>query len=1005
MDRIRGFYVFLSAFFMLAGVLWSPNSGAVDSLPHHHIIISFDLAGHRIYGTMDATIPRSTRTLVVASDLRVTEFTINGKATVPEVKDGHISLPPHPDGTQVHLQYVGVFSGSKGGMDANRIGEEGCFLLSGWYPAAAAELAYFSLEARVPRGFHGISEADTVKAQGAGNERLVTFEFAHPVPNINFIMAPYVVKTDKYRDVEVVTYLLPEDKGLADRYLVYAKKYLKMYEEMLGPYPFRRFAVVENILPTGYGMPTFTLLGRQVLKLPFIPETSLGHEILHSWFGNSVYIDYESGNWSEGLTSYLADHHYEQLQGKGWQYRKRIIENYESYVYKANEITVRHFSSGENRALRAVGYNKVAMIFHMLKKGIGADPFREGLRRLAREQRFQLTSWQDLERIFSKTSGKNLGDFFEFWLEKKGAMEVSLKQIRLSRPGKDYNLEFTLMIRNSPKVVSIPIIVQTENKNEPRVLLVSEEEQTFTLSFEDKPLEIIVDPDYDLFRRLKPSESRPVLSRLLGNPSRTVVLPEINQEIYESLIQELQNRGFKTVSAKEVSHSDLGKKTFLFLDSQAEFKSFFPEVIETPAGFSLHLRKNPLNDKHVLGLTLARNDGEVSGVARKLFHYGQYSSLMFSKGKNVEKKIAKSDRGVRVEVPPPVTGIALETVLSLPKIISQIADKTVVYVGEKHDRYGDHLMQLEVIQALDKRHSKLAIGMEMFQHRYQKVMDDYISCKIDEQTLLRDSRYFSTWKFNYGLYRDILRYAKARRIPVLALNQAHELVGKVADKGLEKLSLEEKAMLPKEMAFDDEAYENRLRRVFKMHQAELTGDNVPQVFEYFHQAQLLWDESMAERIATFLADRPGYHLVVLAGNGHLAYGSGIPKRAYRRSGQDYAILLPNPGEPLEPGLADFVVFPSEVKAPEAAKLGVMLATTEGELKVTGLAVGGAAEKAGIEEGDVILAVDDQKVEDVDGLKAFLATKAIGDEVRLKVRRDEATVELTVELRPSMRRGR
>ncbi|NIR14150.1 MAG: M1 family metallopeptidase, partial [Desulfobacterales bacterium] len=66
---------------------------------------------------------------------------------------------------------------------------------------------------------------------------------------------------------------------MAARYLAYSKKYLEMYEEMLGPYPFQRFAVVENILPTGYGMPTFTLLGRQVLKLPFIPETSLGHEV------------------------------------------------------------------------------------------------------------------------------------------------------------------------------------------------------------------------------------------------------------------------------------------------------------------------------------------------------------------------------------------------------------------------------------------------------------------------------------------------------------------------------------------------------------------------------------------------------------------------------------------------------------------------------------------------------------------------------------------------------
>jgi uncharacterized iron-regulated protein len=814
-----------------------------------------------------------------------------------------------------------------------------------------------------------------------------------------------VVKKERYGSVEVATYLLPEDQGLADRYLAQTKKYLEMYEEILGPYPFRRFAVVENIQPTGYGMPTFTLLGRQVLKLPFIPETSLGHEILHSWFGNSVYIDYESGNWSEGLTSYLADHYYEQLQRKGWQYRKKTIENYESYVHKDNEITIRDFSGGGDRAVRAVGYGKTAMVFHMLKRRVGDKAFEEGLQLLVREQRFQVTSWQDLERIFAKTSGEDLRGYFGFWLEKKGATEVSLKDTRLNRIGNDYKLKFTMRVKNSPMGVSIPIVIQAENKKKRRILLLSKPEQTFSIDLDDKPQEIVVDPDYDLFRSLNPAESRAVLSRLLGDPSRTVVLPETNQKIYESLVQELQNSGFETVPAKDVKHSDLGRKTFLFLGAQSEFGSFFSDVPETPVGFSLQTRKNPFKPKLVLGLAVARDVGEVIEVARKLSHYGQYSSLKFSKGKNVEKKTAKSDRGILVEVPRPVTGIALDAVLPLPEIIAQIADKTVVYVGEKHNRYGDHLMQLEVIQALHQYHSKIAIGMEMFQQRYQKALDDYIAGKTDEQTFLRDSRYFSTWRFNYNLYRDILQYAREYSIPVVALNQDNELVSKVADEGLENLSMEEKARLPKEMALDDKAYENRLRRVFEMHQTELSGDNTPKVFEYFHQAQILWDETMAESIATFLADRPEYHMVVLAGSGHLQYGSGIPKRAHRRTGKDYTIILPDPGEPLEPGLADFVVFPSEVETPEGVKLGVMLDTTKEELKVTGLVAGSGAKEAGIKKGDVIITVDDQTVENIDDLKALLATKNIGDKVLVKIRRDKSTVELTVEFKPLMKHGR
>ncbi len=180
---------------------------------------------------------------------------------------------------------------------------------------------------------------------------------------------------------------------------------------------------------------------------------------------------------------------------------------------------------------------------------------------------------------------------------------------------------------------------------------------------DEEPEEIIVDPDYDLFRGLRPEERRPVLSRLLGDPTRTLVLTEFNREVYELLIQQLESRGFKTVPAAELDHAQLAQKTFLFLGVQSEFKSLFPETSETPKGFSLMIRNNRFNPKRVLGLVLAENSAEVNDVDGKLFHYGKYSSLKFSQGKNVEKKIATGDRGIELEVPQPITGISLESVL------------------------------------------------------------------------------------------------------------------------------------------------------------------------------------------------------------------------------------------------------------------------------------------------------------------------------------------------------
>jgi aminopeptidase N len=86
--------------------------------------------------------------------------------------------------------------------------------------------------------------------------------------------------------------------------------------EAIGAYPFSGFSVVASPLPTGFGMPTLTYLGAEVLKLPFIRATSLGHEILHNWWGNGVLVDYASGNWAEGLTTFMADYAYKERIGR-----------------------------------------------------------------------------------------------------------------------------------------------------------------------------------------------------------------------------------------------------------------------------------------------------------------------------------------------------------------------------------------------------------------------------------------------------------------------------------------------------------------------------------------------------------------------------------------------------------------------------------------------------------------------------------------------------------------
>src|SRR5262249_34773097 len=166
--------------------------------------------------------------------------------------------------------------------------------------------------------------------------------------------------------VKALAFLRKPEQALADRYLDATVQYLDMYRGLLGPYPYSKFALVENFWETGYGMPSFTLLGEQVIRFPFILHSSYPHELLHNWWGNGVFVDLAGGNWCEGLTAYLADHLIAEQRGQGAEHRRAILQRVTDYVTPENDFPLTRFLSRHNAVTEAVGYGKTAMVFNML---------------------------------------------------------------------------------------------------------------------------------------------------------------------------------------------------------------------------------------------------------------------------------------------------------------------------------------------------------------------------------------------------------------------------------------------------------------------------------------------------------------------------------------------------------------------------------------------------------------------------------------------------------------
>ncbi len=230
---------------------------------------------------------------------------------------------------------------------------------------------------------------------------------------------------------------------------------------------------------------------------------------------------------------------------------------------------------------------------------------------------------------------------------------------------------------------------------------------------------------------------------------------------------------------------------------------------------------------------------------------------------------------------------AQDRVVPPAEVLARLEAARVVYVGELHDSPDSHALELAVIRALSDRDPSVAVGLEMVQRPFQAGLDDYIAGRTSEAQLLTAIEWAARWGFTFDLYRAIFKLARARHLPLRALNARMELTRRIGREGLAALTPAETAELP-EMDANDPAHRALV--------LSMLGDHPgldDAMRERFYQAQLVWDETMATEVARALSapDAPR-HLVVLAGTGHVRAGLGIPKRAARRAPAAFVTVLP-----------------------------------------------------------------------------------------------------------------
>ena len=199
---------------------------------------------------------------------------------------------------------------------------------------------------------------------------------------------------------------------------------------------------------------------------------------------------------------------------------------------------------------------------------------------------------------------------------------------------------------------------------------------------------------------------------------------------------------------------------------------------------------------------------------------------------------------------------------------------------------------------------RVTLIMEMFNFEQQKLLDDFLSDKIDISELLHC--YKGTEGFDLeNHYGHLLTVAKELGVRVVGGFVPSDICNKYVRSGKESAFNE----IQRRLGLDPQFYVEGTEEHYRYFQGLLTGsmENINQKYRRIFPVQILRDSSLAYKIDNEVkkSKDPNSRVLAICGSGHVDYMFGVPERIP----SDIPVLVltsRSENDSLEEGVADFV---------------------------------------------------------------------------------------------------
>jgi uncharacterized iron-regulated protein len=560
---------------------------------------------------------------------------------------------------QKHSHTPGYISSAKG---------EGIYLPGGsYFGQAEKDLADFDIEITLPKDLTLITSGTLVSLKEVNDKRVYQYKSELPTDDMILVGGRYNQKDTTYdgKTFSLFTFsdaVANPQSGMSsadagNTYLKSSIEYYNLYTKLFGPYPYSNFKIVENFFATGFGMPGYTLLSNKLMLMPWVMLSpgSLAHEFVHNWWGNSVYVDYSSGNWCEALTTFSSNYFYNILTNKpsgALDWRKKALIAISSLPEKAN-YPLKDFQYQRNNDDAVIGYSKGGFLFYELTKLFGDDKFFSVIKNFATKYKGKRASWFGMRMLFAEQTRKdstniNTKALFNQWLNDTKIPALELKNVNKDNDSLSFEINQDLKY-----YMSVPIRFITGKDTIWKSFTITKDVNKFKIPNIANLTKMTLDPDYQCLRKLNKWEIPFSFGQVLSDNPLVITPTEKSADIdvYHNIVKMMKESDyvFDSKSIDELKDNDWKDRSLIILgntdnnDFYKKFEGKLPSTIKiNKEDISINNKSfkkegnllllnysNPANSSKTVAII---HSGKLDNADqfKRLFHYMSYSMVLIS---------------------------------------------------------------------------------------------------------------------------------------------------------------------------------------------------------------------------------------------------------------------------------------------------------------------------------------------------------------------------------------